>query len=187
MGNEENCMKRVKSKSVPLFLKPSSDWRKGDNAVFMKSSKESSEKNPKSKYKLAIYPQWWLNLMKNNPERREKEQSSRNKSHTQPSLAKPPKTHTFKLNSISSLIKTCEKSVEANIESYQSNSSENRVRFDEKNIETSRNSVKDSVYAELYNKEQSNSSSSTSNFFPTTEMKKFYQEEFKRLFGNSFK
>jgi septal ring factor EnvC (AmiA/AmiB activator) len=162
-------------------FKASSDWRKGDSATF-KRNKSDMQKNLKSrKTRLAnnldtvIYPEWWLDMAENtqNPSRVsiKSEKITKNIEFAD----KNAKRHSVRLRRVN------EKAVQANLESLQSSSSE-RSKTHEKKKLRSKESFGSS---EVIIMPESYSSSSNSVFFPSSEMKKFYQVEFKRLFGNS--
>ena len=79
-------------------------------------------------------------------------------------------------------LKTSEKSAEANLDSAGSGVS-GRNNTNSKN---SRNTNKESEALGKLIKEPTGSSSSTSNWFPSPEMRNFYQTEFSKLFGQHF-
>lgn len=171
-----------------LHNKPSSEWRKGFTSVFRKFSvdfecnnlladnhKISAKLEDHKELDPKIYPEWWMELC--------------DKSLTDAPRLKKHHRQTSSMSVLGKLKKgkekkkTVEKSVEVNLSSYHSTSTDNHVRFTENTIDNSKSFYKDQEG--LAKVPESSSSSSTSNFFPSNEMKKFYQAEFKRLFGNT--
>ena len=186
-----------KFKGGRYFNKPSSEWRTGCCSIFRKYSEDLDNfrslsfepaKNNANSLKIdldpRIYPEWWLELCEK-PEALTPELSSQKHLRPKP-LTKELKTEKGKKlpNPINK--KTAEKSAEANLSSYHSISTDNHVKFSEKTPEKSKSLCKYAKSSELLEEiQESASSSSTSNFYPSLEMKKFYKGEFYRLFGNS--
>lgn len=186
-----------KVKGSKCFKKPSSEWRTGNCSIFKKYSEDfnslrsspfeavnNNANSVNNDLDPRIYPEWWLELCEK-PEKLRPFVASQKNLKTKP-LGKGLNTRKVIKPLSFTNKKTAEKSAEANLSSYHSISTENHVKFSEKTIENSKSFYKDVGSSELFGKiQESASSSSTSNFFPSLEMKKFYKEEFHRLFGNS--
>lgn len=174
------------------YPKPCNTWRKGDSSVFKRNFSNSStqiEKPKNSKRSatldeldLKIYPNWWLGL-------READLDSSLQSTTSTTIKrkKLPNRKWVKqvktLKSIKTYKNLNDKAVEVNLESESQDESIQKAREDK--IIKVPNSVKSGSIDLAGILPASQSSSSNSAFFPSAEMKKFYQEEFKRLFGNT--
>jgi hypothetical protein len=173
-----------------VYAKAPSAWRRGDEAVFSNSSRIKAE----GFSKLNIYPKWWQDLMNPISEHSEKKAKKQKTQARGPT----PKVNDFKISNLT-LAQTCDKGVETDFEG------ENSIRKTEKGrnegfaIKTEGNSGRgrekkvDDVevgkslqFVNLFNRDNSDSSNSTGSFFPTVEMKRFYQMEFRRLFKDSF-
>ena len=175
---------QISKLSQTHYPKPCNDWRKGDSSIFKRNFSNSTtyvEKSKNSKRSatldqldMNIYPNWWLGLRET-----DLDSSTTRKRRKGSNIEWEKQAKTLKS------VKTCknfnDKAVEVKFESE----SESIEKVKEDNNIKAPNSAKSGSVDIAGILPASQSSSSNSAFFPSTEMKKFYQEEFKRLFGNA--